>query len=54
MTVAAHQTPQPTDFTQHHWESAEVIMMDGLTTEQPSVSLDALQLQNPFLNSMAS
>jgi hypothetical protein len=54
MTVAAHQTPRPTNSVQHHWESAEVVMMDGPTMERPSVSLDASQSQNPFLDSTAS
>jgi hypothetical protein len=53
-TVAARQTPRPTDSVQHRWESAEVVMMDGLTTERPSVSSDASQSQNPFLDSAAS
>ena len=53
-TVAARQTPRPTDSAQHRWESAEVVMMDGPTMERPSVSSDASQSQNPFLDSAAS
>lgn len=32
-SVIARQTPRTTDSLQHRWESAEVVMMDGSTTE---------------------
>lgn len=41
-SVIARQTPQTTDSLQHRWESAEVVVMDGSTTEPSEAS------QNPF------
>ncbi|KAI0300837.1 hypothetical protein BC826DRAFT_622585 [Russula brevipes] len=48
-TVMARQTPQTTDSAQHHWESAEVLIMDGPATERPSVYSETSQ--DPFDNS---
>jgi hypothetical protein len=44
--VVIRQTPLTTDSAQHRWESAEVVMMDEITTEPMSVYSDASQ--NPF------
>jgi len=45
-TAVVVQTPQTADFAQHRWESAEVVMMDGATSEPMSVYSDVSQ--NPF------
>jgi hypothetical protein len=45
-TAVIVQTPLTTDFAEHRWESAEVVMMDEATTEPTSVYSDASQ--DPF------
>ena len=44
--VVIRQSPLTTDSAQHHWESAEVVMMDEATTDPMSVYSDSSQ--NPF------
>jgi hypothetical protein len=44
--VLARQTPQTTDSALHRWESAEVLIMDDPTNEQPDVRSHAAE--NPF------
>ncbi len=49
--VVVRQTPRTTD-VQHRWESAEVLIMDGATTEPMGVHSDTSQ--NPFSDDSAS
>ena len=51
MAVVVSQSPLTTDFVQHRWESAEVLMMGEVTSEPMSVYSDASQ--NPFNDDVA-
>lgn len=49
----ARQTPPTTDSAQHHWESAEVLIMDERTTVR-SASIYSHPTENPFSDDAAS
>ncbi|KAI0255020.1 hypothetical protein BJV78DRAFT_1180575 [Lactifluus subvellereus] len=50
--VIARQTPQTTDSAQHHWESAEVHIMDEPTTARSSIY--SHPTENPFSDDAAA